>query len=124
MRSMAPGSQDRVALITGSAKGLGQVLALKLAERGVSIALLDLDAKGVSGTARQVRSYGVRCCEITANLTDLGAAGEAVQRTLTELGQLDVLVNNAGTASVATLLNVTVQEWDKVFAVNVRGTLT
>jgi NAD(P)-dependent dehydrogenase (short-subunit alcohol dehydrogenase family) len=90
----------------------------------VSIALVDLDATGMSATARQVRSHGVRCCEITANLTDPGAAGEAVQRTLTELGQLDVLVNNAGTASVVPLLNVTVQEWDKVFAVNVTGTLT
>jgi NAD(P)-dependent dehydrogenase (short-subunit alcohol dehydrogenase family) len=121
---MTQRSHDRIALITGGAKGLGHVLALRLAERGTSIALLDLDATGMSETARQVLARGVRCCEIIANLTDPGAAGEAVQRTVTELGRLDVLVNNAGTASVQPLLKVTTQEWDKVFAVNVRGTLT
>jgi NAD(P)-dependent dehydrogenase (short-subunit alcohol dehydrogenase family) len=115
--------QDCVALITGAAKGLGQVLALKLAERGISVALLDLNQVGLAETAHQVRGCGVPCCEIVADLTSPREAGEAVRRTVTELGGLDVLVNNAGTASVQPLLEITLQEWDRVFAVNVGGTL-
>jgi NAD(P)-dependent dehydrogenase (short-subunit alcohol dehydrogenase family) len=121
---MTQRSQDRVALITGAAKGLGRALSLRLADRGALIALVDCDATGMTETARQVRARGVRCCEIMANITDAATAAQAVQRTVAELGRLDVLVNNAGTASVQPLLDVTALEWDKVFAVNVRGTLT
>jgi NAD(P)-dependent dehydrogenase (short-subunit alcohol dehydrogenase family) len=102
---------------------LGQALAVRFAERGTSCALLDLDASGMAKTARHVRAYGVPCCEIRADLTDREVVVEAIKRTVTELGRLDVLVNNAGTASVQAFLEITAPEWDKVFAVNVSGTL-
>lgn len=115
--------EERTVLITGGAKGLGRVLALRLAVRGTAISLLDVDASGMSETAREVRAHGVSCCEILTDLTEPQGASEAVKRTVAELGRLDALVNNAGTASVQPLLEITAQAWDKVFAVNVRGTL-
>jgi NAD(P)-dependent dehydrogenase (short-subunit alcohol dehydrogenase family) len=116
--------EGRVVLITGAAKGLGQRLALMLAERSASIALLDLDATGIAETAHQVRTRGVQCCEVAVDLTDTEAADKAVRRTVSDLGRLDVLINNAAIASVQPFLEVTAHEWDKVFAVNVRGAIT
>lgn len=116
-------NQERIALVTGGAQGLGRLLAVKLAQRGNHVSLLDRDKAGMAETARQVRSHGVSCCEILTDLTEPQGASEAVQRTVTALGGLDALINNAGTASVQPLLEITAQEWDKVFAVNVRGTL-
>jgi len=113
--------EGRVALVTGSATGLGQAIASTLAEQGAAIALLDLDQAGMVATAKLVRDRGRPCCELLVNLTQRGAAQEAVQRTVKVLGRLDILVNNAGTASVQPLLEATEEEWDKVFAVNVRG---
>ena len=87
---MNPLTQTRPAhtvLITGAAHGLGQALAQRWAERGASVALLDRDAKGMAETARQIRSPGVSCCEIEADLTDPAAAsesgGESVSSSLT-----------------------------------------
>jgi NAD(P)-dependent dehydrogenase (short-subunit alcohol dehydrogenase family) len=112
---------SNVALITGAAAGLGRVLALSLAKRGVSTALLDIDASGLSETARQIRNVGVPCCTIAANLTDRDTPQEAVLRTVGEFGRLNVLINNAAMASVRSLLEVTAPEWDRVFSVNVTG---
>jgi len=114
---------EKVALVTGGARGLGRAIASTFAEHGAAVALVDLDQAGTAETAQLVRSHGTRCCEIIADLTQRGAAADAVRRTVAELGRLDILVNNAGMASVQPFLDIAEDEWDKVFAVNVRGTL-
>lgn len=113
----------RVALITGGARGLGQAIAYTLADHGAAIALVDLDKQGTAETAAEIRARGLGCCEIIADLTRAGASDSAVRQTVAELGRLDIVVNNAGVASVQRFLEITEAEWDKVFAVNVRGTL-
>jgi NAD(P)-dependent dehydrogenase (short-subunit alcohol dehydrogenase family) len=107
-------------MITGAARGLGQTLSLAFADQGAAIALLDNNL-GLASTAELIRARDGCCCELLIDLAKQGAAADAVRETVEKLGGLDILVNNAGTASVQPLLEVTEDEWDKVFAVNVRG---
>jgi NAD(P)-dependent dehydrogenase (short-subunit alcohol dehydrogenase family) len=118
---MTQSLNGRVALVTGGARGLGQAIVSALAGQGAAIAVLDLDQAGLDITAKLVRDGGSRCCPLLLDLAQRGSAREAVLRVVKELGRLDILVNNAGTASVQPLLEASEEEWDKVFAVNVRG---
>jgi len=108
----------RVALITGSSRGLGQGAALALAEAGADVALLDRTP--ATETAAAVEALGRRALVLEADLItatpeDLSAA---VSRIVAELGRIDILVNNAGTIRRAPLLEHAAQDWDDVLAVN------
>jgi NAD(P)-dependent dehydrogenase (short-subunit alcohol dehydrogenase family) len=75
----------------------------------------------LNDTAAELRSAGAECAAIAADITAPGAAADIVQRTVSLLGRLDILINNAATSSVESLLDVTEREWDRVFAVNVKA---
>jgi NAD(P)-dependent dehydrogenase (short-subunit alcohol dehydrogenase family) len=113
--------ENRVVLVTGAARGLGRAVALSFAAQGAAVSAVDLDAAALDNVISEMQALGFPACGIQADLSRGCEAHKAVKRTVDELGRLDVVINNAGTASVQPLLEITEDEWDKVFAVNVKG---
>jgi NAD(P)-dependent dehydrogenase (short-subunit alcohol dehydrogenase family) len=113
--------KGQVVLITGAAQGLGKATARVFALRGAAVALVDMNESLLNEAAGELRSEGGKCATLAADITAPGAAPAIVQKTVEQLGRLDVLINNAAASSVEALLDVTEREWDKIFAVNVKA---
>jgi 2-deoxy-D-gluconate 3-dehydrogenase len=111
----------RVALVTGARQGLGQALALALAEAGADIAALDVG--DVIQTGEAVSALGRRFLPIQCNLRNTSAADlqQVVEKVLAELGRLDILVNNAGIIRRAPALDFSENDWDDVMQINLRA---
>jgi NAD(P)-dependent dehydrogenase (short-subunit alcohol dehydrogenase family) len=110
-----------VALVTGASRGIGHDLALALAADGVRVAA---GARRTDDCAGLVESGGARGGEIAAvemDLTDRSSIEAAVAATVDRFGRIDILVNNAGLGTNHDALDATEEEWDELFAVNVRG---
>lgn len=120
-RNVALPFEGKVVLVTGAAQGLGRAVALTFAREGAQVALADRDAAGASRTAGEVRNLDRACCVIDVDLTAPKAPQRMVAQTVSDLGRLDVLVNNAATWAVEPFLEITEDAWDKVFAVNVKA---
>jgi 3-oxoacyl-[acyl-carrier protein] reductase len=119
-------SQERVALVTGSATGIGRSVAWRLAERGFAVTVNYSKSKDeAEETAEGVRRRGGRALVLAANVTDDSAVRAMVERTVAEFGGLDVLVNNAATTHFIPhddLEALTAQVWDDILDVNLKGT--
>jgi 3-oxoacyl-[acyl-carrier protein] reductase len=119
-------SQDRVALVTGSATGIGRAAAWRLAERGFAVTVNYSKSKAdAEETAEGIRSRGARALVYAADVADDIAVRAMVERTTEEFGGLDVLVNNAGTTHFiphTDLEGLTEAIWDEILDVNLKGT--
>ena len=113
--------QGRVALVTGATRGLGQGLALALAEAGADVALLDRG--GSPETAEQIEALGRRAMSIECDLLDAGVddLGRVVSSVVDDLGRLDVLVNNAGIIRRQPAIEFSEENWDNVLDINLRA---
>jgi len=111
----------RRALITGGASGIGQATALLFASEGAAVSIVDLDADGGQAVAQTIVDDGGRAIFVQCDVTQAADCQRAVQRTVEELGGLDILFNNAGIIRRATVLETTQAEWDRVMAVNVKS---
>ncbi|OAX39924.1 NAD(P)-binding protein [Rhizopogon vinicolor AM-OR11-026] len=114
-----------IALITGSAQGIGRGIALRLARDGFDIALNDMPNKGtqLESVATEIESLGRRVCVVPADVSANEQVKEMVDGAVTKLGGLDVMVANAGVVvGSGLLLSSTVEAWDHIFSVNARGT--
>lgn len=121
----APFPSDRTAIVTGagSPRGIGRAVAHRLAQDGWNVAVIDLDADGVDAVAADLRRvHQVKALGIALDLRDEAAVQAAVARVAGELPQLVGLVNNAGVSSPIPFLDVSTEEWKRVFDVNVHGT--
>jgi NAD(P)-dependent dehydrogenase (short-subunit alcohol dehydrogenase family) len=111
----------RVALVTGASQGIGEAIARALASAGASVAVADLPSKQAASEAlaaqlgNGARGYGL-------DVTDVPAIRPLLERIAQEMGSLDILVNNAGIRSGTPTLELTEAEWDRVQAVNLKGT--
>ena len=114
-------SDSRVALITGGARGIGRSIGLRLAREGVRIAVGDLLAEEGQQTVKDVEAAGSQAMFIMLNVTDEESAKNAVDQVVERWGRIDILVNNAGITRDKLLLRLTVQDWDAVLAVNLKG---
>jgi 2-deoxy-D-gluconate 3-dehydrogenase len=109
---------DKAAIVTGAAQGLGQGIALGLAGAGADVAAVDI--LDMSETHRQIESVGRRCVTIHANLMDTGCIPTIVDTTIAELGGIDILFNNAGIIRRAPITEFTEKDWDDVMNINIR----
>ncbi len=109
--------QQKSALVTGAGGGLGQRLAVLLAERGIAVALVDVNADGLQATQAALPA-GSRAIAIAADLTADGAPAAVVARTVAAFGRLDILVNNAGYGAIEPFLGMTAALWQKTLSVN------
>src|SRR3954451_6589079 len=109
----------RVALVTGSARGIGAATARRFADEGASVAVLDLDQNAADDTAAGLgaeKAIGVAC-----DVSESSSVDAAVSRVVDELGKVDVLVNNAGVTRDNLLFKMTEDDWDAVMNVHLRG---
>jgi len=112
---------DKVSLITGAGSGIGRASALLFATEGSRVAVADIDAAGAAETVRRISAEGGTAADFCVDVTDPDDT-EALARAVVErFGTIDVLFNNAGIAGVGVLHETSVELWDRVFAVNVRG---
>jgi len=113
-----------IALITGSAQGLGCSIALRLARDGFDIALSDVSSKRdqLRAVADNIEKIGRRTLVVPADVTVDREVKEMVQDVVKELGGLDILVANAGVLGLSPLISTELDEWERVMAVNARGT--
>lgn len=112
----------KVALVTGGAKRLGRAAALVLSQAGADVAITYLSSeKEVQRTRKELEKNGARVLAIRCDVTDPKNVSAAVERTVAELGALDLLINNAGAYETVSFENLTLKQWDSIFGVNVRG---
>jgi NAD(P)-dependent dehydrogenase (short-subunit alcohol dehydrogenase family) len=112
------------ALVTGASRGIGEVIAVAFARAGADVALTARTEAGLAETARQIRGLGRQAVEIPADLSNREAAVDSVRVALEELGQLDIVVNNAGGSSFVTpFLDLRQSGWDKVLRLNLDATM-
>jgi NAD(P)-dependent dehydrogenase (short-subunit alcohol dehydrogenase family) len=109
------------ALVTGAGAGLGRHVAVDLANRGVDVALADIDASGVDATMALCSAAGVRALPVVGDLTAKGAPAAAIQTVTAAWGGLDILVNNAGYGGIETFLDMTAELWDRTLSINVKA---
>jgi 3-oxoacyl-[acyl-carrier protein] reductase len=113
--------QDKVCIVTGAAQGIGLATALKFAREGASIAIWDLKQSGVDEAVRQCREAGAPAVGYVVDVTQRPMVDAAAAKTLERFGRLDVLVNNAGITQDARLQKMTLEQFDRVIDVNLRG---
>lgn len=116
-----PTTTPRVAIVTGAARGIGASIAKRLASDGHAIAVLDLDETACLGTVDEIVAAGGRAIAVGANVGDEASAASAVERVAAELGAPTVLINNAGIIRDNMLFKMTVDDWDAVMNVHLRG---
>jgi meso-butanediol dehydrogenase/(S,S)-butanediol dehydrogenase/diacetyl reductase len=113
---------SQVALVTGAGQGIGRSIALRLAQEGFDIAVLDINAKTARAVSAEVETRGQRAFPLILDLFDVSAIPAAIEQVVLEWGHLDVLVNNAGNVPITPLLEVTEAEWDRVLDLNLKAT--
>ncbi len=118
------GLAGKVALVTGGSRGIGAAIAKRLAADGATVAITYVkDAGAASDVVKAIELEGGKALAIQADAADVEAVNGAVEKTVATFGQLDVLVNNAGTAIPKTFEETTREEMDRMIDINVRGTL-
>jgi len=114
--------KDKVALITGGARGIGKGIALRFAGEGASVCVSDVNKDTLQSTVKELESLGAAALGIEADVTNFSQAQDMVQKVLDKFSKIDILINNAGITRDNLLLRMKEEEWDAVINVNLKGT--
>jgi len=112
---------QRIAIVTGAARGIGAATARRLAADGMAVAVLDLDEAACAGTVSEIEKAGGKAIAVGADVSDAGQVKAAVDRVVDELGEPTVLVNNAGVTRDNLLFKLSDSDWDTVIGVHLKG---
>jgi len=115
--------QGTVALVTGASSGIGEATARVLAAEGASVAIAARRSDRLESLAEEIRGDGATALPIAADVSLAEQARAAVERTASELGRLDILINNAGVMLLGPILDAPLEEWQRMLDVNVAGLL-
>ncbi len=114
-------TEQRVAIVTGAARGIGAATAVRLAAEGRAVAVLDLDEAACKDTVEKITAAGGKALAVGCDVSDSDQVAAAVERVAVELGAPTVLVNNAGVLRDNLLFKMTDTDWDTVMSVHLRG---
>lgn len=112
--------QDKVAIVTGSGRGIGEAVALRLAEGGAKVVLCDV-TDDINAVAEVISGMGRKVLAVKADVADRDRVQAMVDEAAKEFGQIDIVVNNAGINRDATIKNMTQGQWEAVINVNLKG---
>jgi NAD(P)-dependent dehydrogenase (short-subunit alcohol dehydrogenase family) len=121
MRTNVGSLQGKIALITGGASGIGRATAMLFAQEGAAVAIVDVDEAAGREAAQNIKDRGCRAIFLHGDVSDPSHAESAVQTTVSQLGGLHILFNNAGITRRRSVVETTIAEWDRVVAINLRG---
>ena len=113
--------EGRVAIVTGSARGIGKAICEKLASEGAKVVVVDISPEAVEATAAEFRANGIDAFGVAANVAKMEDCEAAVKAVMEKYGRIDFLVNNAGITRDTLMLRMGDAEWDAVMAVNLKG---
>ena len=122
---MSPVLKDKVAIITGAGRGIGRAFALRFAEEGARLLLPDISLERAEDAVKEIKTKGGKAVAMETDISDENATKKMAEKVMQLYGQVDILINNA---AIYYGLNIkpwdtwTVEEWDRIFAVNVKGT--
>ncbi len=114
--------KDKIAIITGSARGIGKAIAHKLAQNGATVVICDLKMDDVKPTVDEFKSEGLNAVGLEINVTDMKSVESLVDEVMNKFGRVDILVNNAGITRDALIVRMDEADWDSVLSVNLKGT--
>ena len=109
------------AIITGAGKGIGKAMAIALAQEGVNIGLMARTISDLQILAEELKQYGVKTAIATVDVSDIENVNDAVTKVKSELGVIDILINNAGIASFGPFLELEPSRWEEIVKVNLFG---
>jgi 3-hydroxybutyrate dehydrogenase len=112
---------NRVAVVTGSASGIGQEIARMFAREGAVVAIVDINSEGAHRAAGQIVQEGGRALAVTLDVTDEGRVNEAIANVAATCGRIDVLVSNAGNQVVSPIEQLTLSAWRSLLAIHLDG---
>jgi 3-oxoacyl-[acyl-carrier protein] reductase len=113
--------KGKVALVTGAGKGIGRAIAIALANEGIHVGLVARTEKDLQAVAAEIRSTGVNTAIATADVSDIHSVNNAVEKIQKELGDIDILINNAGTGTFGKFLELEPAQWENQVKVNLFG---
>ncbi|MEZ0481025.1 3-ketoacyl-ACP reductase [Planococcus sp. SSTMD024] len=113
--------KGKTAIITGGGRGIGRATAIALANEGVNVGLIGLKQENLDKVSVELQDANVKVATASADVTDLTAIEQAVEKLKNELGAIDILINNAGTGKFGGFLELSPEEWKNIVDVNLMG---
>ena len=114
---------NKVAIVTGSARGIGKAIALKLAEVGADVVVNDIPAaaEALEGTANEIRALKRKALALTADVSSSADVNKFIEAAAAQMGRIDILVNNAGVTRDQLIMRMTDEEWDTVLNIDLKS---
>jgi 2-hydroxycyclohexanecarboxyl-CoA dehydrogenase len=115
--------KGKVAIVTGGGQGIGKAICLKLAEAGAEVAVFDLNFENAQATAQEIRKLSRKAEAFKVDVAEWKSVEEATRRAMESLGQVQILVNNAGWDQIQPFVETKPEFWNKVIAINLMGVI-
>jgi 3-oxoacyl-[acyl-carrier protein] reductase len=113
--------KDQVALVTGGARGIGKSICVRLAREGVNIAVADVMLDAAEETAKELEAMGVKAMAVEMNVSDSASVQAAIKKVASDMGRIDILINNAGITRDGLIMRMKEDDWDAVLNINLKS---
>jgi acetoin reductase-like protein len=112
----------KAAIVTGAGRGIGHAMALRLAQEGADVAIVDINQESAEETANEIRALNRRSLALSVDLSRIDLIAAMIDEVVAGFGRLDIIINNAGRVEIKPFLDVTEKEWDQTIDLNLKGT--